>query len=735
MSLPGDHRRSIDPRLVLDLEKLNREQLDAVLTTEGPLLVLAGAGSGKTRVITYRLAHLLRLGVDPKQILAVTFTNKAAHEMRGRAKKLAGKTLRGAAMSTFHALGVRILRRFPDRVGLRPGFTISDAADQLGTLRRILRQIKIDDRRFDAKKLLSIISRAKNAGIDSDAFRRSGGALRDEAPFSEDEDYQVAAIEAYARYEAELRAQNLVDFDDLLLMTVHLLKQDATVLAALQARWRYLMVDEYQDTNGAQFELMRLLAGARKNLCVVGDDDQSIYGWRGADVTNILRFEEHFAGAKVVKLETNYRSTGNILDVANAIIAQNDDRYDKRLRAAAGRGARVRLVAMEDEDEEADQVARAIFAMTSADEAKPHEVAVLFRSNVQSRPLELALRREHLPYRVVGGMDLFDRKEIKDALAFLRVLNNPDDEQSLRRIINVPPRGIGTTAVARVEAYARDHELGLFAAFTQADRIDGLSPRAQDNTAAFVDLIRTHQKLVGKRKVSTVARKLIEASGFEAFLFESSDNGTTASRRVDNVRAIVKQIERYESRVRAAHRSARLEAAAQGVEFDRLPDDFLPDSDDLELIEGATLEGFLRDLALGNFDHGNPRDDKGNQVVLSTIHAAKGLEWPYVFVVGAEEELLPHKRTMEAGGEVAEERRLVYVAVTRARKVLTISYARNRTKWGRIVPRQRSRFMDDLPKDCLECREDDLSRERTPEEREAIEKAWRAKIRAQLGIV
>lgn len=720
---------------MLDLERLNREQLEAVLTTEGPVLVLAGAGSGKTRVITYRIAHLLQLGVDPKQILAVTFTNKAAYEMRARAKKLAGKTLRGAAMSTFHALGVRILRRFPDRVGLRPGFTISDAADQLGTVRRILRQIKIDDRRFDAKKLINVISRAKNAGIDSEIFRREGGVLSDGAPFSDDEDYQAAAIEAYARYEAGMRAQNLVDFDDLLLMTVRLLKQDPSVLAALQERWRYLMVDEYQDTNGAQLELMRMLAGARKNLCVVGDDDQSIYGWRGADITNILRFEEHFAGARVIKLETNYRSTGNILEVANAIIAQNDNRYDKRLRAASGKGARVSLVAMEDEEEEAEKIASAIFALTSTNEARPGDIAVLFRSNVQSRPLELALRREHLPYRVVGGMELFDRKEIKDTIAFLRALNNPDDEQSLRRIINFPPRGIGPTTIARVEAYARDHDLGLFEAFARADRVDLLGPKAQDNVAAFIDMIETHRRLLDRRKASTVAKKLIEAAGIEAFLFESSDDGTTAGRRVDNVREIVKQIERYETRVRAAHRKAKLEAAAEGVELDRLPDDFLPDDDDLELIEGATLEGFLRDLALGSFDDANPRDEKGNQVVLSTIHAAKGLEWPHVFLVGAEEELLPHKRTMEADGNLAEERRLVYVAVTRAREVLTISFARNRTKWGQIVPRQRSRFLDDLPEDCLEHREDGLKRERTPEERDAIEQAWRAKIRAQLGIV
>jgi DNA helicase-2/ATP-dependent DNA helicase PcrA len=386
---------------VLDLRSLNREQLEAVLTTEGPLLVLAGAGSGKTRVITYRLAHLIERGVSPKSILCVTFTNKAAFEMRDRARTLVGKSVRGATMSTFHALGARILREHGSRIGLNKTFTISDGGDQMGTLVRILRGLRIDDRRFDAKRIMATISRAKNAGVDAPTFREQDGEIGsdviEDVRMVKDEEledeYRVATIEAYGRYEDALRAQNVVDFDDLLLLTEKLLAHDAEVLDALQRRWRYLMIDEYQDTNGAQFHLMRMLAGEARNLCVVGDDDQSIYGWRGADIRNILRFSQHFPGAKVVKLETNYRSTARILSVANAIIAKNPHRHEKTLRAAAGSGEMVKIVSMEDEDVEADKVASTILSLIAGG-VTPKDISVLFRSNVQSRPLAASSRAD-----------------------------------------------------------------------------------------------------------------------------------------------------------------------------------------------------------------------------------------------------------------------------------------------------------------------------------------------------
>lgn len=716
----------------LDLDSLNREQLEAVLTTEGPLLVLAGAGSGKTRVITYRLAHLISRGVSAKNILAVTFTNKAAFEMKERAKKLVGKTARGATISTFHALGARILRSYPDLVGLKKGFSISDASEQLGTMRRILRNLRIDDRRFDAKRLMVAISHAKNAGIDSAMFREAGGVMTNAAgqeiheDLLDDDDYKVAAIESYTKYESSLRAQNVVDFDDLLLLTVNLMRKHEDIRERLSERWRYLMIDEYQDTNGAQLELMRLIAGARKNLCVVGDDDQSIYGWRGADVENILRFDQHFAGAKRVTLDTNYRSTSHILDVANAIIEKNENRYEKRLKSAAGEGERVRIVALEDEDGEAEEVSNEIVRL-QARQVPLNNVAVLYRSNVQSRAIELALRRAHVPYRVVGGMDLFDKKEIKDALAYLKLLVNPDDEQSLRRIINYPPRGIGDTTVKRIDDWAREQHVTLLDGLRCVYDIDTVTERAADAVATFVETITAHKKKMKRVKASTIAKKLFEAIDLEATLFASSDDANTASRKVDNVREVLKQIERYESRVKKQLKRAAFDAQTE-------EDDDVVAEDDLATIESATLDGFLADLALSGWDEGNQKEERDECVVLSTIHASKGLEWPHVFLVGVEEELLPHRRTLDGDGVIDEERRLAYVAVTRARRHLTVSYATSRTKYGRIVARERSRFLEDLPDASVDRVEGTMKSDSTPEDVEDVEQFWRKKIRAQLGI-
>ena len=727
---------------MLDLSTLNREQLEAVLTTQGPVLVLAGAGSGKTRVITFRLAYLIREGVRAKNILAVTFTNKAAFEMRERAKALAGKGVRGATISTFHALGSRILRTFPDKVGLQKGFTITDGGEQIGSLRRILRNLRIDDRRFDAGAIMAVISQAKNAGMNAAAFRAAGGDLGAhhvpgfDADKDWDDEYRAAAIESYDRYEAMLKAQNLVDFDDLLLLTLCLLKEDDEIRGLLQHKWRFLMIDEYQDTNGAQLELMRILAGERQNLCAVGDDDQSIYGWRGADLKNILSFESHFAGAKVVKLETNYRSTGFILDVANSIIEKNTDRYGKRLKAHAGQGDRVKLVAMEDEDAEAEEVARAVLGLIAAN-TRLSDIAVLYRSNVQSRPIELALRTAQIRYRVVGGMDLFDRKEIKDALSYIKYLNNSEDEQALRRILNYPPRGIGDTTIKKIDDWARQRHQPFGDALRHVRDVPGIPDKAEEAVQAFLSVIDQHKKYLKRQKASTVAKKLLDAVGLEAAVFASTDNASGAARRVDNVREIVRQIERYEQRVKNTAKRRAYEA-----ELDKaLDEDDEDDDDDVKLEDlidpeaHASLEGFLSDLLLSGWeDGGSSKEDKDELVVLSTIHASKGLEWPHVFLVGVEEELLPHRRTLEGEGDVSEERRLAYVAVTRAREQLTVSYAKSRTRYGRIVPTTRSRFLEELPDEAVERREGDMRPERTEEEKTAIELDWRAKIRAQLGI-
>ena len=706
---------------MIDIDGLNDQQLEAVLTIDGPLLVLAGAGSGKTRVITYRLAHIVDQGVDPKHLLCVTFTNKAAFEMRMRARGLVGKSVRRATMSTFHALGSKILRDHPERVGLRKGFTISDGAEQLGFLRRILRKLRIDDRRFDAKQIMVLISRAKNAGLDAAAYRAQGGHLiaNRDGPLSTvgdgaaDEAYTAAAIEAYERYEAGLRAQNVVDFDDLLLLTGLLLSRDAEVLESLQARWQYVMIDEYQDTNGAQLELMTLLAGARRNLCVVGDDDQSIYGWRGADIANILGFGEHFPGAKTIKLEMNYRSTGSILSVANSIIEKNTQRHDKVMRALAGPGDPVKIVALEDEEEEAERIATCVGELLSKG-LLAKDVAVLFRSNVQSRQIELAFRRAHIPYRVTGGMELFDRREVKDAIAYLKLLHNPEDEQALRRIVNYPARGIGDTSLAKIDTWARAHDLPLCEGLAQVDQVPGVSTKASDAVVAFVQVIGTHRKLLGRRKISTVTSKLFEAIGLEYVLFESSDDAVAASRRVDNVREVTRQVERYEARLKKKRKSLYAED-----EEDEVPE--------------ATLEGFLADLALGARDDGQSKEDRDDQVVLSTIHASKGLEWQHVFLIGAEEELLPHQRTIDGDGEIEEERRLAYVATTRAREHLTITWAKTRTRWGRIIPRIRSRFLEALPEDCIQIEEDGVVAGRTEAEKEAVAQSYMDAIRAKLG--
>lgn len=705
---------------MVDFSTLNDAQRRAVQTLDGPLLVLAGAGSGKTRVITYRLANLIHEGIAAKNILCVTFTNKAAHEMRARARKLVGKQVRGTTMSTFHALGVRILRESPEAIGLKPGFTITDSGEQMGFVRRILRDLRIDGRNFDAKVILNMISMAKNAGLSARQYRAQRGHLLPvpEGPLegpgdgAPDHDYTVAAIEIYDKYESGLRAQNVVDFDDLLLLTVQLLKSNPDRLDTLRDRWRYVMVDEYQDTNGAQFELVHLLSAEHKNLCVVGDDDQSIYGWRGADVTNILRFDKQFEGAKVIKLETNYRSTGHILNVANSVIAKNTQRHDKKLRAFAGEGDVVRIVATEDEEVESEQIASVIFDLLSTG-VLAKEVAVLFRSNVQSRALELAFRALNIPYVVAGGMDLLERREVKDVVAYLKLLNNLDDEQSLRRVINFPPRGIGATAIAKLESWAGENRVGMFEAMTQAYEIDGLKEKSANAVSTFVELINEHRKMLKRCKVSTVVERLFEAIKIEDVLFESSDNGQVASRRVDNIRGIRKQIKRFEER--------------------NLKDKRRDKVDGEEIIE-SNLSEFLSSLALDSTESNDKKEDRDHAVVLSTIHAAKGLEWKHVFLVGAEEDILPHSRTLDSGGEIEEERRLAYVAITRAREQLTISWARSRAKWGKILPRTRSRFVEELPEESVRYEDGEMTVERTEDESAAHAQKHLDAIRAKLGL-
>ncbi|MBX2812872.1 MAG: UvrD-helicase domain-containing protein [Myxococcales bacterium] len=707
---------------MVDMSGLNQEQLEAVLTTNGPLLVLAGAGSGKTRVITFRLAKLINNGVSPKSVLCLTFTNKAATEMKERARALVGKSVRGTTISTFHALGARILRAHPEAVGLRPSFTITDGAEQVGTIRRILRTLRIDDRKFDPKRIMAQLSQAKNAGIDASAFRSMEGVLPHLVEASqEDEEYQLAAIEVYERYELALQSQNVVDFDDLLLLTLRLLHGSDEVRNRLRDRWQYIMVDEYQDTNGAQLELLRQLTGPMKNLCVVGDDDQSIYGWRGADVRNILGFEKHFVGAKKIMLLTNYRSTGHILSVANAIIEHNPGRYEKRLRSAGHDGEPVHISSVEDEEVEAEEVARKILSLTESG-VSPGDIAVLFRSNVQARPVELALRASHIPYRMVGGLNLFDRREVKDVIAYLRVLHNPDEDQALRRIVNWPPRGIGDTTIKRVDNWAREEQLGLLEALSRADEVDGLNPRSVAAALGLVSLFDEHRHRLNSQKSSTVVKKLLSAAGVESALLAGADDPAAAERRVENVRALVRQLERYEQRMKKKQKNEAMEVDVEPEEdLDLAPE-----------IENASLEGFLADLALTGIEDARRKDERDDQVVLSTIHAAKGLEWLHVYLIGWEEELLPHRRTLLEHAELAEERRLAYVAVTRAKKYLTITWARRRQRFGQNVERQPSRFLENLPDESVIRLEDKVNPPKTESEEREIARDWLGKIRANL---
>jgi DNA helicase-2/ATP-dependent DNA helicase PcrA len=483
--------------MALDLSQLNPQQRKAVTQTEGPLLVLAGAGSGKTRVIAHRVVHLIEKGVSARNILAVTFTNKAAAEMKERVQKIAqqaGLSSRGVTVSTFHAFGVRVVRAEHERLGLPEKFAILDSGDQGALIKRLLRDLKIDDKRFDVAKVLGIISQKRTTGTKGHP----------------DDEYELCANELLPKYELGLRAQGAVDFDDLLLLPLKLFKENPELLLQYQSRYRYLLVDEYQDTNDAQLELLVLLAGLRRNLCVVGDDDQSIYAWRGAQVRHILEFDKKFPGAVEVYLEQNYRSNGNILDAANAVIGKNPGRKAKRLWTDRGRGPNLRLIKAPSDEAEAKHVADEIIRIQFEEKIPPREIAVLYRTNAQARPMEEALRLAGVRYRVVGGTSLFDRKEVRDLLAYLRAGLEPRDEVSLLRIINVPSRGIGDVTVAKLQAQARAAKKPVW---------EVLKESQDDDVRKFVELLDRYRPRLSEKNFSNVARELVE----EVKLFDRGD--------------------------------------------------------------------------------------------------------------------------------------------------------------------------------------------------------------------
>jgi DNA helicase-2/ATP-dependent DNA helicase PcrA len=637
-------------RPVLDLSKLNPPQREAVTTTEGPLLVLAGAGSGKTRVIAHRVAYLLWKGVEPRAVLAVTFTNKAAAEMKERVVALAGSPGAGVFVSTFHSFGLWLLQEEHRAAGLPKRFSICDAGDQVSLVKRCMRDVKVDDRSFDPRRVLWQISSAKNA-------LRKEIRVRDEG---QGDDYDLVAAEVFPRYQAALRAQRAVDFDDLIALPVQLLRGDAAIRAKAQERFRYLLVDEYQDTNRCQLELLKLVAGERANVCAVGDDDQAIYGWRGAEVKNILRFDRHFPGAKEVRLEQNYRSTGNVLACANGVIAKNPDRKAKTLWTSSPPGEPVRVAALETEEEEAEFVAGEI-SRQRAEGRRLSDFAVLYRLNAQSRPIEEALREIGVPYHVSGGPSFFDRAEVRDLLAYLKICASPQDEVSLARVVNVPARGIGDASLERLHGWAVQHRLHLFDALGRAAEVEGLPRAAAERMTEFAALVRRYAAAFREGPLGETARRLVAEVDLYAHARSTVKSLDAGARKVDAIDSLLRSLEGYEQRTT------------------RRP----------------SLPTWLARLALDSREEDEDAGDDG--VTLMTLHAAKGLEFPVVFLVGVEEDLLPCGGIQGEERDLDEERRLAYVGITRARERLFVTRSATRLKRGKLVTRTPSRFLEDLP--------------------------------------
>lgn len=643
-----------------DYALLNPAQRDAVLATKGPLLVLAGAGTGKTRVITYRIGQLLKEGVAPENILAVTFTNKAAREMRERVGELLGRRPKGLTISTFHSLGVRLLRANYKKAGLKANFTISDHADQVALLRGILRDIRGAITSGDIRAVQAKISLAKNR------FQSPEDYL-DEA----EDDFDFLVARAYGRYEEGLRAVNCVDFDDLILLPVRMLQSCEETRREHQERFRYLMIDEYQDTNGSQYRFTQAIVGPERNICVVGDDDQSIYGFRGAEMDKILRFERDFPGATVVKLEENYRSTASILDLANAVISNNSQRHDKRLRATASRGLTVKWVQTSEEEEEVDYVVLRLQELHRTERRPYEDMAILLRSVHQARAFEEKMRLRRVPYTLVGGQSYFDRKEIRDTLAYWKVAYNPRDDVSFLRILNYPRRGIGATAVASLDSLARKHACTLLEALRYAADGEGnLSRPGRVGAQALHEYLQTARGRLERGDCSGACRGLLDDVLYRESLKDLYPDPTTRDGRWAQIEALIESVRDWERRN--------------------------PRADFGQFLEALTLDS--RD---------DEDESKNRGVSLMTLHSAKGLEFPVVFLPGIEEEILPHRKSVEEGDRaIEEERRLFYVGITRAREQLTISSTESRVLYGKSRERMPSRFLTEIEDPALLLQED-----------------------------
>lgn len=678
---------------MLDLSKLNPEQLAAVKHTEGALLVLAGAGSGKTGVITYRIAHLiLNLKVPPDQILAVTFTNKASKEMKERVEHIVGrKHCKGIVLSTFHSLGVRVLKRDIERLGYKKNFSIYSTADQVGLVRQIVREVNTDNKKYDAESIIWRISGAKNKLIPPERFVPSA---------SDDIDMMAALV--YPRYQMALKAYNAIDFDDIIMLTAELLQHHPPVLKHWQERFNYIMVDEYQDTNSSQYLLVNLLAAGCGNLCVVGDDDQSIYGWRGADVGNILDFEKDFKGCVTIKLEQNYRSTGNILEAANNLIGNNKVRKEKKLWTASGDGPLIDLCVVQDDEEEATSVVERIQLERFKRDMPYSDFAILYRTNAQSRAFEEQLRFEDIPYVLVGGTQFFERKEVKDTIAYLRVIGNRLDEVALLRIVNFPKRGIGDGTVIRINQWSLEQEVPLFEAFGLVAEIEGITDGIKEKVLGFHrTVLDAADSFTEEGGLAEKGKALFERLQIEQEIFRTIDDAKAARRKVENVEQIINSMAAYEERV-----------------------------------PQATLGGFLEKVSLMDEDRFSGKDKKDHgkdAITLMSLHSSKGLEFPFVFLVGMEDEILPHKRAIYEDFTVDEERRLCYVGITRARQQLVMTRTLYRKKYGKLQERIPSRFLEELPAAVLNVQHTGVVKEVTPEEAEKSAEGFFAKMKAMMG--
>ncbi|MEK4519903.1 DNA helicase PcrA [Paenibacillus sp. FSL H8-0122] len=636
------------------VSRLNPPQRQAVEATEGPLLIMAGAGSGKTRVLTHRIAWLIaNRKAPPWAILAITFTNKAAREMQDRVSKLVGPEGRDIWVSTFHSMCVRILRKDIDQIGFTSNFSILDSTDQLSVIRNCMKDLDIDTKKFEPKAIQAVISTNKNELITPAQYEQKVGDY-----------FEGLVAKVYSKYQHRLRSNNSLDFDDLIMKTIELFKEKPDVLDFYQKKFKYIHVDEYQDTNRAQYMLCRMLAEGHHRICVVGDSDQSIYRWRGADISNILNFEEDYPEAQTILLEQNYRSTSNILNAANGVIALNTGRKPKKLWTDSDEGAKIKVFRGDTEHDEGYFVTGEINKNVKQGQAYQNH-AILYRTNAQSRVIEEILIKSDIPYQIVGGIKFYDRKEIKDLLAYLRLLSNPDDDISLTRIINVPKRGLGDTTVGKLAAAAAAQGVSIFRALQTVDDL-GFAGRTRNTLVEFYDMIEALHRMVEFLSVTELTEKILELSQYRLEL--QNENTLESRSRLENID----------------------EFLSVTMEFEKNNED-------------KSLVSFLTDLALvADIDSVNDEEERSDAVVLMTMHSAKGLEFPTVFIIGMEEGVFPHSRAFQDNDELEEERRLAYVGITRAEKQLFLSCARMRTLFGRTNANAPSRFLEEIPEELKE---------------------------------